>query len=309
MTQFEDKTLLVTGGTGSFGNAFVDYLLFRMIKAKKVIVFSRDEYKQHIMDDRIKKTYRFSNTPPRKTPKHYRDNPMRFFLGDVRDLPRLTRALSGVDIVIHAAALKHVSTGEYDPQEMVKTNVIGTQNVIDAAIDNNVDKIILLSSDKAVDPLNLYGATKMVAERLFLTANSYVGAGDSKFSVVRYGNVWSSRGGVIDLWNKQAPEGEIFITTPYATRFIITLDQTVKFIIECIDKMKGLEVFIPPKLPSVEMLDVAQVYAKIYNCKITTIPIRTGEKIHEKLEDGYTSGRARKLSLKEIEELIQMSSI
>jgi len=259
---------------------------------KKVIIFSRDEHKQHLMRERYKIT----------------EDSMRYFIGDVRDFPRLKRAFSGVDIVIHAAALKHVSTGEYDPLEMVKTNIAGTSNVIEAAIECNVDKIILLSTDKAVDPLNLYGATKMVAEKLFITANAYVGAGDSKFSVVRYGNVWGSRGGVIDIWNKQAPEGEIFITTPYATRFIITLDQAVEFIIESISKMKGLEIFIPSDLPAVNMNDVARVYQKLYNCIITEMPTRQGEKIHEKLDDDYTSDKARRLQLPEIQKLIQGNS-
>jgi len=290
LNQFEDNTILITGGTGSFGNAFA-WQVLGYDEPKKVIIFSRDEYKQHLM-----KNGRLSKL-------EYHDR-VRYFLGDIRDLSRLNRAFQGVDIVIHAAALKHVSTGEYDPLEMYKTNISGTSNVIEAAIDCNVDKIILLSTDKAVDPLNLYGATKMVAEKLFMTANAYVGAGDSKFSIVRYGNVWGSRGGVIDIWNSQAPKGEIFITKPYATRFIITLDQAVEFIIESIDKMKGEEIFIPPDLPAVNMYDVAEVYKDIYNCVIKEIPIRQGEKIHEKLDEGYTSDKARRLTKKEIKKLM-----
>ena len=229
---------------------------------------------------------------------------MRYFIGDIRDKDRLMSAFKEVDIVIHAAALKQVSTGQYNPQEMVKTNILGTQNVIDAAIENNVNKILFISSDKAVEAKNLYGGSKFVAEGLFLTANSYVGAGDSKFSVVRYGNVFGSRGGVIDLWNKQAPKGEIFLTVPTATRFIITLEQAVEFIIKSIDKMKGLEIFIPPDLPSVDMNVVAEVYKEIYGCTINEIPIRAGEKIHEKLEDGYTSDAAERITKKELKKLI-----
>jgi len=285
MNTFEDKTILITGGTGSFGNAFVERVHFT--DEKKIIIFSRDEYKQHIMNEKFPDT-----------------GPIRYFIGDVRDKNRLMRAFKEVDIIIHAAALKHVSTGEVDPIEMIMTNIVGTINVVEAAIENNVDKIILLSTDKAVEPLNLYGATKMTAEKLFMAANSYVGAGDSKFSVVRYGNVWGSRGGVIDIWNKQAPEGEIFITTPYATRFIITLEEAVEFIIESIDKMKGLEIFIPPDLPAVNMDAVAREYQRKYECKVTDIPVRIGEKIHEKLDEGYTSDQVKRLSRAEIRKLL-----
>ena len=294
MNQFKGKTLLITGCTGSLGKAILKY--FHTVTpddlAEKIICFSRDELKQFEMRG--------------KFPEHP-EGIMRYFIGDIRDKDRLMSAFKEVDIVIHAAALKHVSTGQYNPQEMVKTNILGTQNVIDAAIENNVNKILFISSDKAVEAKNLYGGSKFVAEGLFLTANSYVGAGDSKFSVVRYGNVWNSRGGVIDIWNKQAPKGEIFITKPYATRFIITLDQAVEFIVKSIGKMKGLEIFIPPGLPAVDMSHVGAVYGKIYKCKITEIPIRQGEKINEKLEEGYTSDKARKLTLKEIEALILQS--
>ena len=293
MNPFQDKTVLVTGATGSFGKAFIKHTLSQKILPEKIICFSRDELKQFQLRERF--------------PEHP-EGIMRYFIGDIRDRERLMQAFKEVDIVIHAAALKHVSTGQYNPQEMVKTNILGTQNVIDASIENNVNKIILLSSDKAVEAKNLYGGSKFIAEGLFLTANSYVGAGDSKFSVVRYGNVFGSRGSVIDLWNKQAPEGEIFVTVPYATRFIITLEQAVEFIIESIEKMKGLEVFIPKDLPAVDMMEVADIYNEIYNCDIKLIPIRQGEKIDEKLEDGYTSDKARRLTRAEIKKLIQSSS-
>lgn len=294
MNPFKDQTILVTGGTGSFGNAFVSKLCSERSTFKKLIVFSRDEYKQHVMNDNTKILYA----------KNERDK-IRFFIGDIRDITRLKLAFKEVDIVIHAAALKHVSTGEYNSNEMVKTNVVGTQNVIEAAIDCNVDKIILLSSDKAVSPLNFYGGTKKLAEGLFMSAQVYVGAGDSKFSVVRYGNVWNSRGGVIDLWAREAPQGTIYLTKPYATRFIITLEQAVKFIIESIDKMKGNEIFIPPNLPAVNMDDVASVYKEIYHCSIELIPTRPGDKIHETLDTDYTSDQARRLTKKEIKELVQ----
>ena len=289
MSQFEGKTLLVTGATGSFGQAFIKHILSQESLPEKLICFSRDELKQFYLRE------------------EYPEHPeviMRYFLGDIRDRERLLRAFNGVDIIIHAAALKQVSTGLYNPLEMAKTNVMGTSNVIEAAIDNNVDKIILLSTDKAVEPKNLYGMCKGVAEGLFLSANAYVGAGDSKFSVVRYGNIWGSRGGVIDLWAREAPRGLINLTVPYATRFIIHLEDAVNFVISSLTNMNGREIFIPQKLPSVSMEIVAKAFQEIYDCEIKEIPIRQGDKIHETLEAGYTSDKARRLTKKEIKSLI-----
>jgi len=255
----KNKTILVTGGTGSFGSSFVKYLL-KNSRAKKIIVFSRDELKQSKMEAELK------------------DDRLRFFLGDVRDLQRLQRAFIGVDIVVHAAALKQIPSIEYNPMEAIKTNIMGTANVIDAVIDNNVKRAILISSDKAVNPINLYGATKLCAEKLFIQANSYAGGRETKFSCVRYGNVVGSRGSVTPLFLEQKEKGILTLTDKRMTRFWITLEQGVKFVIDCINRMKGGEIFIP-KIPSMKITDLAQAIAP--KAKIKIIGIRPGEKLHE----------------------------
>jgi len=257
----KNKTILITGGTGSFGSNFVKYLL-KNSSTKKIIVFSRDELKQSKMEAEIK------------------DKRLRCFIGDIRDLPRLQRAFYGVDIVVHAAALKQIPAIEYNPMEAIKTNIIGTANVIDAAIDNNVKKIILISSDKAVNPVNLYGATKLCAEKLFIQANSYASGKGISFSCVRYGNVIGSRGSVTPLFLKQKEEGILTLTDKRMTRFWITIEQGINLVINCINNMKGGEIFVP-KLPSMKIVDMAKIIAP--TAKIKVIGIRPGEKLHEVL--------------------------
>jgi len=259
MTDLNNKTILITGGTGSFGKNFTKFLL-KDYQFKKLIIFSRDELKQSQMQQEIA------------------DNRLRFFIGDVRDLQRLQRAFSDVDIVVHAAALKQIPAIEYNPIEAIKTNVLGTANVIDAAIDNNVERAILISSDKAVNPVNLYGATKLCAEKLFIQANSYVGEKNTRFSCVRYGNVIGSRGSVIPLFLKQREKGILTLTDERMTRFWITLKQGVQFVADCIEKMRGGEIFVP-KIPSMKITDLARIIAPTAEIKITGI--RPGEKLHE----------------------------
>jgi len=254
-----NKTVLVTGGTGSFGRTFVDIVLAEC-EPKKVIVFSRDELKQfemaqHIADDRI-----------------------RFFLGDVRDLERLARAFKGVDIVVHAAALKQIPAAEYNPFEAIKTNVLGAENVISAAEDAGVEKVIALSTDKAASPINLYGATKLCSDKLFIAGNAYSGGKGCRFSVVRYGNVVGSRGSVIPLFKQKRLEGKIPITDPRMTRFWITSEQGVRFVIACLDRMQGGELFVP-KIPSMRIVDLAEAVAP--GCPTQIVGIRPGEKLHE----------------------------
>lgn len=253
------KTIFVTGGTGSFGNNFTKMALTHY-KPKKLIVFSRDEFKQYEMG------LRFNN-----------DERLRFFLGDVRDKERLYRAMEGVDIVIHAAALKQVPALEYNPFEAVRTNVIGGYNVLSAACDRNVQKVIALSTDKAANPINLYGATKLCSDKIFVSGNNY-GRGKTKLSVVRYGNVAGSRGSVLPLFKEQAKTGTLTITDERMTRFWITLDQGVSFVLRCLTNMEGGEVFIP-KIPSLKITDLAQALAP--HCKIEVTGIRPGEKLHE----------------------------
>jgi len=254
---------LVTGGTGSFGQEFIKVLL-REHRPKKLIIFSRDELKQHEMQ-----THGF-NQPA-----------LRYFIGDVRDVDRLRRAMQGVDIVVHAAALKQVPSCEYNPFEAVRTNVLGAQNVIEAAIDCRVKKVMALSTDKAVNPVNLYGATKLCAEKMFIQSNSYRVKGVPKFSCVRYGNVLASRGSVITLFRKQQREqGVITITDPAMTRFWVTLTQGVWFVIRAIERMEGGEIFVP-KLPSMRVVDVSRTLAP--SCKVRYIGVRPGEKLHESL--------------------------
>lgn len=255
-----NKTILVTGGTGSFGKKFISKVLEQDVK--KVIVFSRDELKQYEMA------------------QEYTDPRIRFFIGDVRDKDRLYRAFDGVDIVIHAAALKHVGACEYNPFEAVKTNIHGAQNIIEAAIDRGVEKVIALSTDKAASPINLYGATKLASDKLFVAGNSYAGNKETRFAVVRYGNVVGSRGSVVPFFKKLKENGETVlpITDERMTRFWITLEQGVQFVIDNLERMKGGEIFIP-KIPSMTVTDLAEAIAP--ECEIKIVGIRPGEKLHE----------------------------
>jgi UDP-N-acetylglucosamine 4,6-dehydratase/5-epimerase len=259
---FEGKSVLVTGGTGSFGQAFVETVL-RRHPPTRLIVFSRDEMKQADMTLRL-------------SPQQHRC--LRYFLGDVRDRDRLYRALDGVDVVIHAAALKQVPSSEYNPLEAIKTNVLGAANLIDAAIDRNVEKVLALSTDKAAGPVNLYGATKLCADKLFGSANNYAGTARTRFSVVRYGNVVGSRGSVVPLYLKMRSRGVLPITDPRMTRFWITLQQGVDFVLRCLGRMRGGEVFVP-KIPSMSLLELARAIAP--ECRLETVGIRPGEKLHE----------------------------
>lgn len=257
------QVVLVTGGTGSFGRKFIG-LLLEEIHPKKVIVFSRDELKQHEM-----RVGGFDHAS------------LRYLIGDVRDVDRLRRAMDGVDVVVHAAALKQVPACEYNPIEAVMTNIMGARNVIEAALDCKVKRVLALSSDKAVNPVNLYGATKLVAEKLFVQANAYRGERPTLFSCARYGNVVGSRGSVIPLFLEQKRRfGRLTVTDPNMTRFWITLEQGVRFVLRCLEQMHGAEVFVP-KLPSMKLRDLAQALAP--ECEIDTIGVRPGEKIHELL--------------------------
>ena len=260
-----NKSILVTGGTGSFGKKFIETILVNH-NPKKVIIFSRDELKQFEMQQLNK--FKKSGVG------------MRYFIGDVRDLGRLKMAMADVDIVIHAAALKQVPACEYNPFEAVKTNIIGGQNVIDAAISCGVKKVIALSTDKAAAPINLYGATKLTSDKLFVAANNYSGNHDIKFSVVRYGNVMGSRGSVIPFFLKQKEKGILPITDDRMTRFNITLQEGVDFVLQCLDQMWGGELFVP-KIPSYRIVDVAKAIAP--ECKYKMVGIRPGEKIHEEM--------------------------
>jgi UDP-N-acetylglucosamine 4,6-dehydratase len=257
------KTILVTGGTGSFGKKFVDIVL-KKYTPRKLIVFSRDELKQHEMRQRYPDTG---------------DSPVRYFIGNVRDRERLYRAMGDVDIVIHAAALKQVPACEYNPFEAVQTNVLGTKNVIDAAIDQNVRKVMFISTDKAVNPVNLYGATKLCAEKMVVQANVY-SPSETLFSVSRYGNVIGSRGSVIPLFIKQREEGKITVTDERMTRFWLTLEQGINFVLNNIKTMRGGEIFVP-KIPSMRLMDLARVIAP--EAEISYIGIRPSEKLHEVL--------------------------
>jgi UDP-N-acetylglucosamine 4,6-dehydratase len=258
---WKEKVILVTGGTGSFGKAFTRIMLKRH-KPKSLRIFSRDEFKQE------------------KMRQMFDDPCLRYFIGDVRDKERLERAMKDVDIVVHAAALKQIPSCEYNPFEAVKTNILGAQNVINAAIDNNIEKVLAISTDKAVSPVNLYGATKLCAEKMFIQANSYVGTRRTKLSCVRYGNVVGSRGSIIPLFKEQKKSNTLTITDKRMTRFWITLNQGIEFVIKCIELMHGGEVFIP-KIPSMRVMDLAKAIAP--DCKIKFIGIRPGEKLHEVL--------------------------
>jgi UDP-N-acetylglucosamine 4,6-dehydratase len=261
MMDLNDKVVLVTGGTGSFGRKFTETVLSRF-SPKKLIIFSRDELKQSEMHRQF----------PQKS--------IRYFIGDVRDRDRLRRAMRGVDVVVHAAAMKQVPACEYNPLEAVQTNVIGGANIIEAAIDSGVKTVLALSTDKAVNPVNLYGATKLCAEKLFVQGNSYSSEGGARFSCARYGNVVGSRGSVIPLFVEQRPTGVITVTDERMTRFWITLQQGVDFVIQCLGAMEGGEIFVP-KIPSMHILELVKAIAP--DCEIRFTGIRPGEKVHEVL--------------------------
>ena len=258
---FDDSSILITGGTGSFGKQYVKTLLLRY-KPRKIIIFSRDELKQYEME------------------QDYNQGCMRYFIGDVRDRDRLIQAMNGVDYVIHAAALKQVSAAEYNPMECIKTNIHGAENVIHAALANSVKKVIALSTDKAANPINLYGATKLASDKLFVAANNIAGGHVTRFSIVRYGNVVGSRGSVVPFFNKRIAEGcsSLPITDVRMTRFWITLQQGVDFVLKNFERMQGGETFVP-KIPSVNVVDLAKAIAP--QLPHVVIGIRPGEKLHE----------------------------
>ena len=269
-----NKTILITGGTGSFGKCFTKYVL-KHYDPKKIIIYSRDEFKQFIMANDF---------------KEYADK-LRFFIGDVRDKERLQRAFEGVDYVIHAAAMKQVPACEYNPNEAIKTNINGAQNIIDAALDSGVKKVVALSTDKAVNPVNLYGGTKLVSDKLFIAANAYAGHKDISFSIVRYGNVAGSRGSVIPFFQNIMDKGgkELPITDYRMTRFWISLEQGVELVIKALEEAKGGETFIS-KIPSFKITDLAQ--AMLPGCEMPEVGIREGEKLHEimvTVEDSMTT--------------------
>ena len=258
----DGASILITGGTGSFGKRLVKRVLARF-GPQRLVVYSRDELKQFQM----RQQYPVDHFPN-----------LRFFIGDVRDRDRLYRALDGVQIVVHAAALKQVPTAEYNPLEAIKTNIMGAANLIDAAVDRNVEKVLALSTDKAANPINLYGATKLCSDKLFVAANAYSGLHRTRFSVVRYGNVVGSRGSVIPYFLAQRATGRLTITDPRMTRFLITLDQGVDFVLRSLEDMQGGEIFVP-KIPSVKVVDLARVAGP--ECRQDVIGIRPGEKLHE----------------------------
>lgn len=260
---WKNKMVLVTGGTGSFGKKFIEILL-KEYPIKRLVVYSRDELKQEEM----------------RTVYGFQDKRLRFFIGDVRDKNRLDRAFVDIDIVVHAAALKQVPACEYNPIEAIRTNINGAENIINAAIDKGVQKVLALSTDKAVSPINLYGATKLVAEKLFVQGNNYSSADGTKFSCVRYGNVVGSRGSVVPLFLHQKKNGAITITDTRMSRFWLTLEQGIRFVIRCVEQMTGGEIFVP-KIPSMKITDLAKVIAP--NSKIKIIGIRPGEKLYETL--------------------------
>ena len=266
MLNLNGKSVLITGGTGSFGHRYASTLLEKY-NLKRLVILSRDELKQYDMEIKF------------KNHKDYSPDIMRFFIGDVRDQARLREAMRGIDIVIHAAALKQVPAAEYNPMECIKTNIHGAENVIQAALENNVERVIALSTDKAANPINLYGATKLASDKLFVAANNMSG-GRTKFSVVRYGNVVGSRGSVVPFFNKLIAENldHLPITHEDMTRFWITLQGGVDFVLKCLDRMYGGEIFVP-KIPSVRIMDLAKAMAP--GKKIEIIGIRPGEKIHE----------------------------
>jgi len=259
-----DKSILVTGGTGSFGKSFIKKIITDY-NPKRVIVYSRDELKQYEMQQML---------------SAYNNNPVRFFIGDIRDRDRLNLAVRGVDIIVHAAALKQVPAAEYNPMECINTNVIGAENVVRAAIDNNVEKVIALSTDKAANPINLYGASKLASDKIFIAGNNIAGDSGTRFSVVRYGNVFGSRGSVIPFFQKLKDEKADFIpiTDERMTRFWITLRQGVNFVLSSLEMMKGGEIFVP-KIPSMKITDLADIIVPGIPQK--NVGIRPGEKLHE----------------------------
>ncbi len=257
---WKNQVVLVTGGTGSFGKKFTEIML-KDFQPKKLIIFSRDELKQYEMQA-----------------AGFNHKSMRYFIGDVRDRERLTRAMHGVDIVVHAAALKQVPACEYNPMEAIKTNIMGTSNVMEAALDAGVKKVLALSTDKAVNPVNLYGATKLAAEKLTVQSNAYAAGSATRYSCVRYGNVVGSRGSVVPVFLKQRESGKVTITDDRMTRFWLSLEQGVRFVIYCIEQMEGGEVFVP-KIPSMNVLDLGKAIAP--KAEIEIIGIRPGEKLHE----------------------------
>lgn len=272
----DDKTILITGGTGSFGKCFTRYAL-EHYNPKKIIIYSRDEFKQFNMENDFR--------------KYDPDHKLRFFIGDVRDRDRMERAFENVDYVIHAAALKQVPACEYNPDEAIKTNIHGAQNAIDAALKTGVKKVVALSTDKAVNPVNLYGGTKLVSDKLFIAANAYVGAKDTCFSIVRYGNVAGSRGSVIPFFESLIEQGktELPITDFRMTRFWISLEQGVELVIKALEEAKGGETFIS-KIPSFKITDLAE--AMLPGCTRKEVGIRPGEKLHEVMvttEDSFTT--------------------
>jgi UDP-N-acetylglucosamine 4,6-dehydratase len=271
MTELENSSVLITGGTGSLGKALIEYLM-RDTKVRRIAIYSRDELKQHNLRNEIGT-----------------DERLRWFIGDIRDLERLKRALHGVDFVIHAAALKQVDTGEYNPMEFIKTNIIGSQNVIDASIEAGVKKVVALSTDKASSPINLYGATKLTADKLFVAANNYSHSYGTTFSVVRYGNVMGSRGSVIPLWKSLAMAGQpLPITDLRMTRFWISIEQAVRFVMDSLEIMHGGELYVP-RIPSMRIVDLASAVAP--NVKLEEVGMRPGEKLHEEMISADDSRR------------------
>lgn len=268
---WHNLTVLVTGGTGSFGKKFTEIAL-KDFRPKKLIIFSRDELKQSEMREQ------------------FPDPELRFFLGDVRDLDRLMRAFEGVDLVIHAAALKQIPTLEYNPFEAIKTNIIGTQNVVEAAVERGVAKVLVISTDKAVNPINLYGATKLCAEKISVAANAYVGLKRTRITCVRYGNVVGSRGSVVPLFLRQRKSGVLTVTDTRMTRFWMTIEQGVRFVISSIELMHGGEIIVP-RIPSMRITDLSKVMAP--ECELKIVGVRPGEKLHEVLLTEDESRRTR----------------
>ncbi len=272
MSQLDSSSVLITGGTGSLGKALIKYLM-ENTKVRRIAVYSRDELKQHNLRNEIGE-----------------DERLRWFIGDVRDLERLKRALHGVNFVIHAAALKQVDTGEYNPMEFIKTNVLGSQNVIDASIEAGVQKVVALSTDKASSPINLYGATKLTADKLFIAANNYSQGYGTSFAVVRYGNVMGSRGSVIPLWKSLAEAGQpLPITDLRMTRFWISIEHAVQFVMDSLEMMLGGELYVP-RIPSMRIVDLAS--AVVPTAKLEEVGMRPGEKLHEEMISADDSRRA-----------------
>ena len=271
MSQLDNSSVLITGGTGSLGKALIKYLM-DSTKVRRIAVYSRDELKQHNLRNEIGE-----------------DERLRWFIGDIRDLERLKRALHGVDFVIHAAALKQVDTGEYNPMEFIKTNVLGSQNVIDACIEVGVKKVVALSTDKASSPINLYGATKLTADKLFVAANNYSYSYGTTFSVVRYGNVMGSRGSVIPFWKTLADSGQALPITDFRmTRFWISIEQAVHFVMDSLEIMLGGELYVP-RIPSMRIVDLAAAVAP--NAQLEEVGMRPGEKLHEEMISADDSRR------------------